>query len=105
MIVRLLLGLGASLLTAAIFWAMGADGRGLAIVLGDMMSEPWTIVTLIDLYLGFFIAAIVIMITERRLFTGLAWALPVFFLGNIWTALWLVIRLPRMRRLLRSASG
>ncbi|MEO0878587.1 MAG: hypothetical protein AAFY22_02640 [Pseudomonadota bacterium] len=98
MITRMILFLGAVALTAAIVWAVGADTRGLVVVLAAMIGQPWTLVTLVDLYLGFFIAAVIIMAVERRVLIGAAWALPVFFIGNIWTAIWLIVRLTRIRQ-------
>lgn len=91
-------------LAGLVVWALGADGRGLAAVLAAMFAEPWTVVTLADLYLGFVIAAAAILLAERRLAVGLAWALPVFVLGNIWTAIWVALRLPRLARRLRSGA-
>lgn len=98
---RILFLFGAAALAAAIFWAMGADGRGLGAVMGEMFREPWSVVTLIDLYLGFFIAAAVIFLFERRLWVAAAWALPIFVLGNLWTAVWFAYRLPEIARRLR----
>lgn len=90
-ILFIVLGAG---LAALIVWAMAADGRALGDVLVGMVGQPWVVVTLADLYLGFLIAAAIILLTERRLWVGLFWAIPVFFLGNVWAALWLVLRLP-----------
>lgn len=87
---------GAAALAAAIVWAMGADARGLVAVLSAMVAEPWTVVTLIDLYLGFFLIAAVILMTEKNRLVGFFFALPVFVLGNVWAALWLVLRLPSL---------
>ena len=93
-----LLGAG---LAALIFWAMAADGRPLAAVLGALFAQPWVVVTLADLYLGFSVLAAIMLLTERRLWVGLFWALPLFVLGNVWAALWLVIRLPVLAARLR----
>ncbi len=97
---------GGALLCAAIVWALGADPRGLGPVIQEMLGEPWSIVTLVDLYLGFFIAATLMVIVERRLIVGLLLAVPVFVVGNVWTALWLFFRLPLILGLAeRSHSG
>lgn len=100
-LLRLLLAVLAVGLTALIFWAMGADGRPLGAVLAALVADPWTVVTLVDLYLGFFIAAVIIVLAEKRLWVGLLWALPIFVLGNLWTAAWLALRLPWMVARLR----
>ncbi len=101
-IIRLSLGLGGIALGAAIFWALGADSRGLGVVLSAMVAEPWTLVTLIDLYLGFFLIAVVIFAVETSAVARLFWAIPVFFLGNIWSAAWLIVRLPVLVRRMRA---
>lgn len=98
---RILLLVFGLALVALIVWAMGADGRALGAVLAAMAGDPWTVVTLADLYLGFVIAAVVMMLAERRWWIGLFWAMPVFVLGNVWTALWLALRLPSLARRLR----
>lgn len=89
---RLLFALLGAALAALIVWAMAVDGRPLLEVLAGLFAQPWAAVTLADLYVGFAISAAVILLTERRLWVGLFWALPVFVLGNVWTALWLVLR-------------
>lgn len=62
-----------------------------------LTSEPWGLVTLADLYLGFVLSALVIWWFERRLPVALLWVLPIPFLGNVWTAIWFVFRLPHLR--------
>ncbi|MBY0422268.1 MAG: DUF1475 family protein [Parvularculaceae bacterium] len=92
--------LGAGLL-ALIFWAMAADGRPLLDVLSGLFAQPWAVVTLADLYIGFAVSAAVILLTERRLWVGLFWAAPIFVLGNVWTAVWLVLRIKVLAARLR----
>lgn len=77
-------------LIALILWAVRAGDFGEA---GRWLtSDPWGIVTLFDLYFGFLLAAIVIAWTERKLLPAVFWITPVFVLGNVWTALWLLVR-------------
>ena len=99
---RFLLLAGGAGLTGVIIWAMGADDRGLGPVLAEMLREPWSIVSLVDLYLGFFAMAIVIFLFERNTLAALFWAAPIFFLGNLWTAVWLAFRLPAIARALKA---
>lgn len=98
---RLLIGICAAAFIGAIFWAIGADDRGLLTVVQEMLRQPWSVVALIDLYLGFLIAAVVIVLFERNLLVALFWALPTFFLGNFWLAAWLIVRLPEIMRRFR----
>lgn len=100
---RIIIGAGGVALAVAIVWAMGADARGLGPVIAEMLTEPWSIVTLIDLYLGFAIGAVIILLFETSLWVGLLWVLPIFALGNVWTAAWFVIRARKIAEKLRGA--
>lgn len=81
-----------------------------AIANGDFWSEgswltsnPWGIVSLTDLYLGFLVAAVFMYLLERpgnRWF----WIIPLPFLGNVWTLLWLAYRLPALYAKLTNKS-
>lgn len=62
-----------------------------------LTSQPWGLVTVADLYLGFGLAAVIIWFSESRPLTALLWILPIPILGNVWTALWFIIRLPHLR--------
>lgn len=61
-----------------------------------LFDQPWGMVSLADLYVGFAFVAILMMLSERSFIAGLLWALPLFVLGNVWAAIWLVLRLPRL---------
>lgn len=63
-----------------------------------LTSEPWGLVTLADLYFGFVLSALVIWFFESRRLVALIWILPIPFLGNIWAALWFLVRLPHLRQ-------
>ncbi|MEM9618220.1 MAG: hypothetical protein AAF936_09690 [Pseudomonadota bacterium] len=96
-LLRLFYVICAAVFSASVFWALGAEPRGTMEVLAAMVSDPWTVVTFLDLYLGFLIAAGVIFLFEKNKLVAAAWAIPIFFLGNIWTVAWFVIRLPALR--------
>lgn len=90
MVLRAGLALTALVLTGLILFAVRAGDFGAA---GDWLTgEPWGLVTLFDLYFGFVLAAIVIALAERRIMAATFWILPIFVLGNVWTALWFVVR-------------
>lgn len=97
---RIISALGGLILAGAIFWAFGLQPfwEGVDVV----TSSPWGQVTLIDLYLGFVLHAVLIFIFERSVAAKLIWTLPIFFLGNVWTAAWFVLRAPQIVARLRS---
>jgi hypothetical protein len=102
------LGLGL-LLAAAILWAslVGGDLHGgLFDQVGVFTTLPWGIVTLADLYVGFALFAAIVFLAERSWLSAALWALPLPFLGNVWAAVWLALRLPSLvRRLNRPDPG
>ncbi len=110
-VLRVLIGLAGAGLAAAIgaeiagdlVWRAPGEG-GFIAELNRLMATEWGVVSLIDLYVGFVIATIVIVAFERRLWVGLAWAIPVFFLGNIVTAAWMALRLPALVARLRAGA-
>lgn len=51
-----------------------------------IVQEPWTWVTVVDLYLGFLIAGGVIVLRERAWRRALPWLVAMFCLGNLATA-------------------
>ncbi|WP_395647434.1 DUF1475 family protein [Terricaulis sp.] len=65
---------------------------------GVVTTLPWGIAALADLYLGFVLFASIVFLTERSWVIAAIWAVPIFILGNIWAALWLVIRLPHLAK-------
>lgn len=97
-LVRAIVAALAAVLTALIvraiqtgdFWAAG----------NWLTTDIWGIVTLTDLYLGLFLAAIAMALAEKPLAAAF-WIVPLPFLGNVWTALWVIVRLPELARRLR----
>lgn len=97
---RAFLGVLAVAFAGLIWWAItkgdfGAEGTWL-------ISNPWGIVSLADLYIGFLLSAVVIAGFEKRSH-AFFWILPIPFLGNVWTLIWFVLRLPMLWRRLRVA--
>jgi hypothetical protein len=87
---RLFCALGFAFLAGSIVWAFTQAPFWESA--SAIAANPWGVVTLIDLYLGFFIFAIVIARFEpnRGLAVALIAAMPV--LGNVVPLAWLVWR-------------
>jgi hypothetical protein len=93
---RIVAGLAALLLVAAIVWASAAGAildEGSA-----MLAMPWGLVTFIDLYGSFLFAATVILLMEPSRPAGVILALLVFVLGSVVTLGWAVWRAPMLWR-------
>jgi hypothetical protein len=89
-------------LSAAILWAAGqAD---IIESFSRVAADPWGLVALIDLYAGFALAIVVVAILEPRTAVTVAVALLVPVLGNLVPAVWLLVRLPMLVRLARTAA-
>ena len=100
-VVRAAIGIAGLALLALVIWAAFAmqDLHGsFADQFNVVTTLPWGIATLADLYVGFALFAVLVFLTERSWLVAALWALPVFLLGNIWAALWFVIRLPHLAK-------
>lgn len=78
--VKAALGLAATLLIAAIAWAMATGD--LATSLANLGNDPWVVVALIDLYLGFLCFIVVIFALEPSPVRAALWAVALCTLGN-----------------------
>jgi hypothetical protein len=92
-LIRLLSLIGGLILAASIFWAMGAWEGSFGEAIDWLISEPWGVVSLIDLYLGFFLIAVLIWMLEPNKIIALAFIIPLPVLGNVWAAVWFAWRL------------
>lgn len=99
LILRFLTAIGGLALGALIWLAFESGDFGAAG--GWLMSDPWGRVTLFDLYLGFFLLAVVMALFERRWWRAMLWIIPLPVLGNIWAVVWFVAALPALARRLR----
>lgn len=87
---KIICALGFALLAGSILWAFGRAPFWPAV--SEIVANPWGVVTLVDLYLGFLIFGIVIARFEpnRTLAAAMIVALP--FLGNVVPLAWLAWR-------------
>jgi hypothetical protein len=98
---RAVIGVAGLALLALIVWAFLANndlhgdfGQQFAV----LTTLPWGVVSLVDLYIGFGLFAVLVFLTERSWVVAILWAAPVLVLGNIWAAVWFVVRLPHLAK-------
>lgn len=106
-VLRAIIGVIGLALLALVAWAAFAmqDLHGSFMdQLAVVTTLPWGAAMLADLYVGFFFFAVIVFLTERSWIAALAWALPIFIVGNIWAALWLVVRLPHLAKKLAKSD-
>lgn len=100
---RAAIGISGVALLALVVWAAlsSHDLHGaFAQQLGVLLTLPWGVASLSDLYLGYVLFVVVVFLTERSWIVALLWSVPILVLGNVWTAFWLAIRLPHLAKLL-----
>lgn len=100
-VMRAVIGVCALALLGIVLWALFAKQE----LHGAFMDQfnvivtlPWGIATLADLFIGFILFATLVFVVERSWIAAVFWAAPVFVLGNIWAALWFVVRLPYLAK-------
>lgn len=94
-----LIGLAAALV-ALILWAAANASFGASFA--AISADPWGLVTLADLYLGFVVAGVIVALVEKPLAAAL-WFVGFLVLGNVLVALWLAFRLPKIAAALGAA--
>jgi hypothetical protein len=74
-------------------WTIGVAARTESVFVAGprIAQDPWTWVTIVDLYLGFLLAAGLIVARERRLARWLPWLAAILVLGNLATAAYAIV--------------
>ncbi|MFZ4120339.1 MAG: hypothetical protein ACOYKM_01640 [Caulobacterales bacterium] len=105
-IVRIIVALSGLILGGAILWAATQSGsyangglHGNLFEQGSaILTLPWGKVTMLDLYIGFVLFAVIIFVAEKSWLVAALWIAPLPFLGNVWAAVWLLVRLPHLAK-------
>jgi hypothetical protein len=100
-VLRLIAGSVCAVLLAVLAWATMQSGDlhgGLFDQFRVLMTLPWGVAALVDLYAGFALLTVIIFLAEKSFLSAALWSVPMFFLGNVWAALWLVVRAGSLAR-------
>jgi hypothetical protein len=81
-----------ALMACYLAWVIGVAIRHESIFVAGprIAQDPWTWVTIVDLYLGFVLAGAVIIARERQVARWLPWVVGILVLGNLATAVYAV---------------
>lgn len=90
----------AIVLSGLIWWAFTISSISTSFAM--IADDPWGLVALADLYLGFILLSSFIWLFEKSRLQALIWIVPLFFFGNAWSAAWIVWRLPELALRLRA---
>jgi hypothetical protein len=85
---RYLLGVLGLALTGSILWAMSLKPMGESF--STLISDPWMIVTLGDLYLGLIIFILFIFKTSKNYLQATAWSISLLVLGNVVSVVYVI---------------
>ena len=75
------------------------------VAFGRIFADPWGLVALADLYLGFIVSSTLFWCAHAKKSIACAWILALFLLGNVASAIWLAIHLPRLAAKLSAPSA
>lgn len=89
----LIAGLAIGLL-ALIIWA-GLSANFLS-SFAQVMANPWGLVAIADLYFGFVIFSVILLVVDGAKLSSFIWIVALFCVGNVLSAVWLVLRLPKL---------
>lgn len=95
---RIAVGVMGAVLLAVLIWAIGQTGtlENFGYEFLALLDQPWAVATLVNLYIGYGLIAVIMMLAERSFIAGALWALPMLVIGNLWSVVWLLLRLPTL---------
>ncbi len=87
-VLRAVIGILGLALLGLVVWAAFAmqDLHGTFLdQFGVVMTLPWGITAMADLYIGFVFFSVIVFLTERSWVVAALWALPIFLLGPVFS--------------------
>jgi glucan phosphoethanolaminetransferase (alkaline phosphatase superfamily) len=82
-------------MTSMILWAIFTGNWDNAI--SYITQEPWILITIIDIYISFFVFYIWVFFRERNIFSKIIWLLLIISTGSLAITLYVLIQLFKLR--------
>lgn len=86
------------------FFAWAIEMAPLSSLSEAILSHPWTIVLAADELLGFILFSVIIAFTERSPLRAAFWIVPIFLIGHMVSAIYLLGNFERIRSRLKRAD-
>ncbi len=77
-------------------WTL-SEGPPIGELIAAILQHPWTIVLAADEILGFVLFSVVIAFSERSVLRAAFWIIPIFLIGHIVSAVYLLGNFDRIR--------
>lgn len=87
---------------AGFAWAI--DQAPISSLIGAIDSHPWTIILAADELLGFVLFSVIIAFAERSPLRAAFWIIPIFLIGHMVSAIYLLGNFERIRSRLKRAD-
>jgi len=82
-------------MTSMVLWGIFTGNWGKAI--SYITQEPWILVTIIDIYISFFVFYTWVFYREKSVFSKIIWLLLIIFTGSIAITLYVLIQLLKLK--------
>lgn len=86
------------------FFAWAIEMAPLSSLSEAILSHPWTIVLAADEILGFILFSVIISFTERSPLRAAFWIVPIFLIGHMVSAIYLLGNFEKIRSRLKRAD-
>jgi TRAP-type C4-dicarboxylate transport system permease small subunit len=95
-LLKLLFGLLFITMTSMVVWGIFTGNWERAI--SYITEEPWILVTVVDIYISFFVFYLWVFFREKSLFSKFIWLLLIIFTGSVAITLYVLIQLFKLRK-------
>jgi hypothetical protein len=97
---KIIVAIGAVAFLGVTAWSFST---GVPVDWAAFTADPWVALAVADLYLGFVLLAVVIALLERSPVRAALWIIPLFVVGNLVAAVYLLLNLNRIGPALKRA--
>ncbi|MBD3155568.1 MAG: DUF1475 domain-containing protein [Candidatus Aenigmarchaeota archaeon] len=83
-------------MVSMITWGIFSGNWGRAV--SYIREEPWLLVTVVDIYISFFVFYVWVFYREENIFSRIIWFLSIVFTGSVAITLYILIQLFKLKK-------